>query len=310
MSSATRRPNLILGLAEGLDWEQLRPFVESLARTPFAGELHLFVAGIDDRTTKRLREEGVVLHPHRRIRFEADGRVFHAYDPPLRRFHSERITSLYPRMVRALGGLSGDRLGARARLAAAISVPYVARYFRYYRFLATGGARYENVMLTDVRDVFFQRDPFDFEVGEVANCFLEDDRHTLASESYDRGWLLAAYGEETLHELGDKPISCSGITIGPREAMLDYVRVMVDELLRLPRQYAGIDQGVHNYVLYKELVPRARLIRNGDGPVFTVGLVPHAEIDALIEAGRLNSNVVHQYPHHAGLKETLLRQLA
>jgi hypothetical protein len=310
MTHASAQRNLILGLAEGLDWEQLRPFVESLGHTSFAGELHLFIAGTDEATLAALRTQGVVLHPYRRIRFERNGRVFHPYDPPLQRFRSSRITPLYPRVIRGLAGFSPDRLGARARLAAPISIPYVARYFRYYTFLTSSGARYDNVMVTDVRDVFFQRDPFDFEIGEEVHCFLEDERQTLATERFDRNWLLIAYGEETLRELGDKPISCSGITIAPRNAMLNYLRVMTAELLRLRRQIAGIDQGVHNYAIHRGLVPRARLVRNGDGPVFTVALVPQEETDAAIDQGRLDANVVHQYQHHARLKETLLQRLA
>ena len=84
---------------------------------------------------------------------------------------------------------------------------------------------------------------------------------------------------------------------------------MTEELLRLPRQPVGIDQGVHNYVIHKGLVPGARLIRNGAGAVFTVALVPRQEIDAALDKGRLDVNVVHQYQHHARLKETLLERL-
>ena len=62
---STGQRNLILGLAEGLDWEQLRPFVESLAQTSFAGELRLFVGRTDGRTLKVLREKRVILHPYR-----------------------------------------------------------------------------------------------------------------------------------------------------------------------------------------------------------------------------------------------------
>lgn len=299
-----------MGLAEGFGWEQLRPFVESLRRTPFAGELHLFVARTDAQTVEALRRAGVTVHPYRWLRFEQNGRVFHPYDPPLQRVRSSRVTPLYPSLIRGLGSLARDRLAARARLAAAISIPYVARYFRYYRFLASAGNRYENVMLTDVRDVFFQRDPFDFDVGEDAHFFLEDERYTLASERYDRDWLLTAYGEDTLRELGDKPISCSGVTIARSAPMLGYLRVMTEQLLELPRQTAGIDQGVHNYVIHKGLVPRARLVRNGEGAVFTVGLVPPADVDAAIDEGRLDANVFHQYQHHARLAGILLRQLA
>jgi len=309
MATSTGQRNLILGLAEGFDWAELRPFVESLRHTSFSGDLHLFVARTDSRTVEMLRRAGVIVHPYRWLRFERDGRVFHPYDPPLRRAKSSRITPLYPAIISAFGSLARDSLAARARLAAPISIPYVSRYFRFYRFLALAGRRYENVMLTDVRDVFFQRDPFDFDVGQDVHVFLEDERYTLGSERYDREWLLTAYGEEALHELGDKPISCSGITIAPREQMLAYLRVMTEHLLSLARQTVGIDQGVHNYVIHTGLVSRARLVPNGEGPVFTAGLVPQADVDTALDEGRIDANVVHQYQHHPRLAEMLLGRL-
>jgi hypothetical protein len=310
MSTSTGAKNLILGLSEGLTWTQLRPFVESLKRTSFAGDLHLFVGRTDAETIDVLRSEGVILHPYRHLRYERNGRIYDAYDPPLRRFRLSRITPLYPPLIRTLSNLSTDRLRTAARLAAPISIPHVARYFRFYRFLAdTANHAYENVMLTDVYDVFFQRDPFDFDIGEDVHVFLEDERQTLGSERYHRDWLRIAYGEETLRQLGDKAISCSGITIARRGEMLAYLRFMTEELLKLPRQTVGIDQGVHNYVIHKHLLPRVRLVRNGAGAVLTVAQVPPDEIDRAIDDGRVDSNAVHQYQHHARLKEVLLNRL-
>jgi hypothetical protein len=307
---STEQTNLVLGLSENLRWDQLRPFVDSLTRTSFSGEVHLFVARTSDETIGRLRERGVIVHPYRHLRFERNGRVFDAFDPPLRRFQTARISSLYPTVIRALGGLSKDPLAARARLAAPISIPHVARYFHFYRFLADPrNRRYENVMLTDVYDVFFQRDPFDFDIDGRVNFFLEDESQTLGSERYHRDWLLTAYGEETLRELSDKPISCSGTTIAARDGMFTYLHAMTQELLRLPRQTVGIDQGVHNYVIHRGLIPRARLVDNGSGAVFTVAHVPPSDIEAAIDEGRLNTNVVHQYQHHARLQEMLLARL-
>jgi hypothetical protein len=198
---------------------------------------------------------------------------------------------------------------ARAKLAAKISIPYVARFFRFFEFLASAPIAYRNVMLTDVRDVFFQRDPFDFDIGNRVNCFLEDERQTLGSERHNRAWLTTAYGEEVARSLADKPISCSGVTIGSRDAVFEYLRVLVGELLELRTQSVGIDQGVHNYVLHRELVPRSALLRNWDGPVLTLALVPPAEVEAAARNGRLNANVLHQYNHHPQLSARLLHEL-
>jgi len=38
MAEGADARNLILGMAEDLEWEALRPFVESLRKTRFAGE--------------------------------------------------------------------------------------------------------------------------------------------------------------------------------------------------------------------------------------------------------------------------------
>jgi hypothetical protein len=302
--------NLILGLAEGLTWAQLRPFVESLNRTSFSGDVHLFVGRTDDETMSALRAEGVILHPYRLLRYERDGQIYHAYALPFRRFRSSRLTPFYPSVIRALCRVQSNELMGRARLAAPISIPHVARYFRFYRFLAdNANSTYENVMVSDVYDVFFQRDPFAFEIGDDVHAFLEDHRQTIASERYHRDWFRIAYDEKTLRELGDKPISCSGVTIARRSGMLAYLRVMTEELLKLPRQTVGIDQGVHNYAIHRQLVPRVQLVPNGAGAVFTVSHVPPREIDAALDEGRDGWNVVHQYQHHARLRKTLLGRL-
>jgi len=235
--------------------------------------------------------------------------LYHPYVPPLQRLGSTRLTPLYPPILQTLAGVARDRLAAQARLAAPISIPYVARFLRFFRFLASSGQRYANVMLTDVRDVFFQGDPFDFDMCGTVNCFLEDERQTLGRQRHNRDWLLTAYGEETVRSLGDKPISCSGVTVGPREPLLAYLRVMTGGLLRLTHQSVGIDQGVHNYVIHNNLVPNVRLIRNGEGPVLTLALVPRPEIEAAMEEGRLPANVLHQYNHHPRLAEVLHRSI-
>jgi hypothetical protein len=117
-------------------------------------------------------------------------------------------------------------------------------------------------MLTDVRDVVFQSDPFDFDFRNQLHCFLEDARETLATQPHNRKWLQAAFGDAVMNELGASPISCAGVTIGPQELVLSFLSVMVDFLLKLPRQGTGLDQAVHNYVLQKRLVPQPCLDSN------------------------------------------------
>jgi hypothetical protein len=297
MPAEVHEQNLILGMAEDLEWDVLRPFIESLRRTSFAGEVRLLTAGASERTLGLLRDHGVVAHRFARLRVKRGVRVFQ----PLR---SAGVTRAYSPLLRATS------LRTAASLAAPVSVPSVSRYLRYYRLLSTvPKTRYANVMLTDVSDVYFQFDPFDFEVGTSVNCFLEDARETLSSEAANRFWLAAAYGDHVLADLGSRTISCSGVTIGPCEAILAYLRIMVKSLVHLRYQWAGIDQAVHNYLIYTGQVPAVRLVANGEGPVLTLGIMPPAEVSAALPDGYDKVPILHQYDRHPELQKLLLRRL-
>jgi hypothetical protein len=292
-------PNLILGAVEGMTWQLLRPFVLSLRRTGFDGELVLFAAGIDRTTRRSLASAGVEVRALRRAQVSLAGRTLQPYDPVFGRLHRH-----YPTLIRQASRPFGDPKAAARRTAALVSVRDTRRFLVYLDYLSKIDASYGNVMLTDVRDVFFQADPFAFDLGGELHCFLEDSAETLGTQPYNRKWLKAAFGADVLAELGGKPIACAGVTVGPLQLVLRYLEVMADFLLRLPHQGVGLDQAVHNYVLHKGLVPGARLIPNGAGIVSTLGIVPEARVDEL-----LGSAVLHQYDRHPALTARLLDSL-
>lgn len=302
--------NLVLGLAEGLGWDQLRPFVASLARTSFDGDVCLFVAGADDETRRALQRAGVRVQTYRRVRIEVAGRVFHAHDPPLRRFRSARITASYPLLLRTLTMPAGSRASALARLAAPISIPSVARFYRAYRHLSSVGSLYSRVLLIDVRDTYFLRDPFSVELGDGLCSFLEADGHTLGSERQNRRWIVQAFGEAALARLATRPICCVGATIGSTRAMLAYLELMVDALSR-QRQFWGVDQAVHNDLVHSGRVPDLELVPHGAGPVVHLALVPEdsAEISRLALGGSSTICALHQYDRHPRLASALLSRL-
>jgi hypothetical protein len=293
------QPNLILGMVDGMSWAEIRPFVVSLRRTSFEGDVLLFVADLDRSTVDSIRSAGIHVVKARRLQMQIGGRLLYPYHPRLEKLHP-----LYPGLVRSVSRVSSDSARTSAALAALLSVRDISRFFRYYRHLSKHGGAYANVMLTDVRDVFFQRDPFDVEFGDELQCFLEDTRETIATQPHNRKWVQAAFGSEILSELGDRPIVCAGVTIGPPRLVVSYLSVMVDFLLKLRHQSVGLDQAVHNYILHRGLVPKASLIPNGNGAVATLGIVPREDVHGLLDAP-----VLHQYDRHPALAETLRRSL-
>jgi hypothetical protein len=307
-SSEDQRPDLILAAAQDYDWDDLRPFVASLHATDFAGEIRFFTSGLSPETRRRIEAAGVVVSRPVRLRTKVGGRKFEPLRTPKTRI-AWHLQGLYWHLGRALAYFSHDPQAAIRRYAALVSNVEVARYFWYLEYLADFAGRYRNVMLTDVRDVVFLGNPFDFAIGDAACFFLEDESVTINQEIANTGWIAQAYGPRGVVELGHYPISCSGVTIGPASAVVDYLTVMVDQLVRLTRQDKGIDQGVHNYVLIKRLVRNARIISNGDGPVLTVGIMSEEDASRRFDSPASQVRVLHQYDRQPRLAAAVRERL-
>ena len=74
-----------------------------------------------------------------------------------------------------------------------------------------------------------------------------------------------------------RPVSCSGVTMGTRAAVLNYLRLMWSEM-RKPRYTAQClqhDQAFHNYLLWSGRLSPVRAWSNEAGPVTTIGWPEH-----------------------------------
>jgi hypothetical protein len=174
------------------------------------------------------------------------------------------------------------------------------RYFLYKQFLEHENA-IDYVMLTDVRDVIFQSNPFDSCTDNALYCFEEDKSTTLRSCVYNSNWILRAYGQGVLAALGHKAIICSGVTMGSLEQTREYLRTICKELKRVPA-VSGIDQGVHNAMIYAGKLPNAVILANESGWVYTMHYVKSDKITINQDGYIANRSgvpaVVHQYDRH------------
>ena len=163
-------------------------------------------------------------------------------------------------------------------------------------------------MLTDTRDVFFTASPFASKIKGL-HCFAEDARVRIGTCPHNSKWLQAAYSQETLARLADNLILCSGVTIGDCESIVRYLEAMVLEFASLTRQLGGVDQGVHNYVVYNGLVSDVTIVENGRGDVMTLGYVPPREVSILLQGAKRTPSVLHQYDRHLELEAELISSL-
>src|SRR5262249_3458368 len=125
------RKNLILGTIMHYDFDVIKPFLSTLRSTGYSGDVVLCYSNIAERTVARLRRMGMTL-----VRFQE---LFPYLEPAF----AKHIKWAHEQRVRTLGF-------------------YCLRYLLAYCYLGEYAEKHRNVMLTDIRDVIFQKDPFDF----------------------------------------------------------------------------------------------------------------------------------------------------
>lgn len=135
------------------------------------------------------------------------------------------------------------------------------------------------VLVADVRDTFFQRDPFGPEaahlVPQPGELQVFEEHRTMRTTH----WLVKRPVETCKRiQIFDEPMLCSGTTIGARDAMLRYLTDMVTEMRVWMKkrtcccnQMSGDDQSIHNYLYYSGKLPYAVPQKNRAGLVHTVG---------------------------------------
>ena len=186
----------------------------------------------------------------------------------------------------------------------------VSRYVRYGEILRASEVEYDRVLLTDVCDVVFQGHPFqDAPEGRIL-CFQEDGSTTIGQSMANCVWIDHIFGAAGVAIMKNRPISCSGTTIGTHEGILQYIDRMMfhatPEKMAKIAQYRGHDQGIHNYMLGTGQLPGAVLLPNGNH-VYTVAKVPDQNIRVasggiVLTVDQKRCPIVHQYTYKPVLK--------
>ena len=151
-----------------------------------------------------------------------------------------------------------------------------ARFLYYRDWLNDCPSCTDGVILTDVRDAFFQRDPF-------VNAMDRNQVHPLmvfeeSPETDTEHWLTdRPVSACRKHKLGKKPMLCSGSVMGSREGILDYIESMEEEFKYWMQRencridIRGDDQSIHNYLYYTNRFKNAVSIAHRQGPIHVVG---------------------------------------
>jgi hypothetical protein len=149
------------------------------------------------------------------------------------------------------------------------------RFALLYDYLLDCEACTGPVLVADVRDTVFQRDPFGPDAPTVNGLQVFEEYRAMRTTH----WLVKGPVEQCKGIIiFDKPMLCSGTTIGTRDAMLRYLTEMVNEMKAWMHDHkcccnkiSGDDQSIHNYLYYTDRLPYATAQKNRMGLVNTVG---------------------------------------
>jgi capsular polysaccharide biosynthesis protein len=181
--------------------------------------------------------------------------------------------------------------------------PLSSRYFGYRDFLRREASSYRSVLLTDVRDVYFQSDPFAIRHPKAVCFALEDTK--IMWEKLNQSWVRDVYGEDVLQTIAANHVTCAGTLIGTTEGILTYLDLLCAELSdRAYDRSRSYDQGIHNYILWK-LQPEWAWADTTDTIMNTLGCTGAERIELIdgltVVDGKVPA-VIHQWDRHEHLR--------
>jgi hypothetical protein len=235
--------NCIITLATGYRYEQIQAFFVSARRAGLTARIYLIRSPKD----ADVREAAIKDYPNTTIvkPFQMRFSPFTIRSSPLSQAASYGLAQI----MRPLLKNAPTLFEKTADLMACTLHPMVSRYI-FARDILKANPQISKVMLTDIRDVIFQRDPFE-DVHDKLHTGLEDK--LMNKEPNNIRWVFAlTHDFATLQRLLERTIICAGVSLGPA----DVVRQYLDEFTRQCvaswhriKSIPAYDQGLHNFVL-------------------------------------------------------------
>lgn len=182
----------------------------------------------------------------------------------------------------------------------------MARFAAFDRYL-TDRPDVRSVLITDVRDVLFQKAPFAPHPTGL-EVFVEGDR--LGDHAFNMKYLRALVGETMAAALATAPAICVGTVMGPRAEVVRFCRLVL-MLAAIPRSEFGgafgADQAACNIAVHMGLLQAE--VRDNYGRVATIGLTPGDTLSVrdgeVVNPDGSVSAIVHQHDRHPRLAEAM-----
>lgn len=267
------KKNLILTIMHGYDYPFVEPFIESLQKTRCTADLVIFVSDKVSKATKRiLTKKGAIV-------------IDYNSQYPFIQGHREYFKNIVPTVT-----INNYR------------------FIFYLWHLVENGKDYQNVMLTDIRDVIFQREPFSNSFNDSICFFLEDPVQTFSYSELNYKWLADATEPGMAAKFTNNTASCAGVTIGNVDRVIDYLKFIKSKLDFREVLPWGLDQGIHNSYVYN-VKPEKMIVYKSEQPfVYNMGAYQPYKLNNKNEVVNKEDKpfaIIHQYDRFGELLELM-----
>ena len=210
--------------------KEFKPFVESLRKTDFNGDVIFFTNNLSKKTEKYFRSKGIILIPY-------------SFEYP---YLKDNKT-----ILKKFKHFKHEKLNI-----------FHMREFLPFIYLLGNKDKYDLVVIADTADVIFQKNPFEGADKNKVYFSLQDNK--IKDSKKDSEWIEYLYGKEVLRKIWDKNVCCTGTLIGGIKPMLNFLDLFVNEF-----KGNTIEQGNINYLIHNNKIKNAVLFKNSDGVMLT-----------------------------------------
>lgn len=210
--------------------------------------------------------------------------------------------------------------------------PSTLRWILMYNYLINENQymKYSQILLIDVRDSYFQLNPFpSSSFDSYLNVYEGVSSVTISQCGWNSGWIKDCFGKDILDDIGHENIICSGVTMGTTNKIVDYLHLMY-EIVRGNNSFIsshyhietkfpicernGVDQGAHNVIVHKKLIDSSIIPQSHSIVINMQAKIARVIEDPISHEFIIRNSmdekvaIIHQYDRDSRLQEYLFKK--
>ena len=124
---------------------------------------------------------------------------------------------------------------------------FLDRFYIYKKFLLEH-SNYEYVLHTDILDVFFQENPFNYIKKDL---IISSEEVKIFNQSWNSKTIKSIYGDFIYNKIKHQDVLCSGVIGGPYNKFLDFCNTVIKESEKYSfLNFYGMDQPIIQKLIY------------------------------------------------------------